>query len=633
MGNTESKPENCGRNFNTSLNIIILNSGGEIRQNRHIKEIRHNNAQRRSFRKLEHELYGWKFYEFGRNITPIILNQIRKNIILTKNHGLKDNKWVVIYFDKNGENLDIEIIKCMAEIPFLDKKLYSECDIPLLLFISENKNEKDYRKKLKDLMDSEKERYYMDELNITSLKYNGDLKLFWRKLTNELWQDTIYYNRIPSTVLPMDEDDDKINFKFRTSIFTLNFLLAGKAGTGKSTCINILQGRKIAYQSNSYIDATNTINEYLITFDKNRLDNLEESAYFSYKFIDTLGFSTDNKESELLLNCIKNYNSESVKQKDRIHYILYFIKDSDRERIISDVIVEFFKFVVQQKIKIIFVINFNNNKSHECKNILMRELNKKLNKTEYNFLIEPNGSNIIELCLKQYEDIKPFGLNKLMEKLESFFIGKKINSMKLEKAKSKPFNSQTMNPQKASEYLNVLKQYEFFNDLNTIEDLCEKCIYQAKKVLYYTFPILTGLSWIPIPGLDDVLAISIESSLVRSIGDCFGIKIKLEDIPRIFKDINFSSAKGMLKFTGKFILRVGGIAVDCLKIIPPFGYVIGGLVSSGINITSAWTTGNQAIAYFVEKFKTEQHIIYILDLYSEYNKSIDGLSYLKNYFE
>ena len=64
---------------------------------------------------------------------------------------------------------------------------------------------------------------------------------------------------------------------------------------------------------------------------------------FCYQFIDTLGFSLDNIEAKQLLNCIKEYNNESMRRKDRIQCILYFINDNVSHRITaSKVIKDFF---------------------------------------------------------------------------------------------------------------------------------------------------------------------------------------------------------------------------------------------------------------------------------------------------
>jgi hypothetical protein len=61
----------------------------------------------------------------------------------------------------------------------------------------------------------------MDELDITSLLYNE--KTFSSELINELWQMTIYFNQIPSYILPMSQNDDKFEIKFDNNIFTINF--------------------------------------------------------------------------------------------------------------------------------------------------------------------------------------------------------------------------------------------------------------------------------------------------------------------------------------------------------------------------------------------------------------------------
>ena len=633
MGICKPSSENYSTEFDTLLNIFVLNSRNKINKINYLREIRPENSHTRGFKKFLHKFYGWKFYDFENNISSNLIKEIRKNMLLNKKNKSNNRKNVIIYFDDNDSNINEEIIKSIAEIPLLDGKIYSESDQPLLLFVSfsNEKNTKYYRNILKELMESENGKFNLDALNITSFNYNENT--FVNQIINELWQDTIYYNRINSLVLPMSETEDHLYFKFKITIFTLNILLVGKNGTGKSTFINILKGRKIAYQTSSFGDATNKINEYLISFDNKRLEHLEDDMSFSYKLIDTLGFSTDNKESELIFNCIKEYNAETVKQKDRIHYIFYFVHDSDRSRILSNVIVDFFKFIVQQKIKVIFIINFNNNKNHECMENLNRELYNNLNEDEYKFLVEPDKSNIIELCLKQYENIKSFGLNKLMLKLESLFHGKRINSKELNEIQKIPLNNKTMNAKKANEYLNIINKCEIFNDLRTEKDLYTKCIYQAKKIIYSSFLVLFGISWIPIPGIDDAFAISIESGLISSIGKCFGIDVDLKEMPKIFKDINFGSLKGIMKFIGKFLLRIGGVAVDILKLAPPLGYIVGSAASAGINVSSAYTTGEQAIAYYLNIFQNEKQVTYLLKLYKEFNSCIDGFSYLKQYFE
>ena len=95
-----------------------------------------------------------------------------------------------------------------------------------------------------------------------------------------------------------------------------------------------------------------------------------------------MGFSLENKELNDLIKFIKEYNEEQIRIKDRIHCILYFLNENKFSRILSEVVKEFFKYIYQKRIKVIFVINFNNGRKHVCKN--------KLKKTSDLYLILTN---------------------------------------------------------------------------------------------------------------------------------------------------------------------------------------------------------------------------------------------------
>ena len=517
----------------------------------------------------------------------------------------------------------------------------------------------------------------MDELGITSLLYNE--KTFSSELINELWQMTIYFNQIPSYILPMQQNDDKFEIKFDNNIFTLNFLLAGENGTGKSTFINILKGRKIAYKSDIGNVKTNKINEYIISIHKEISENDEEilddlnnnidnniinnindnnliennselstdnsfekklgnnkEVSFCYQFIDTLGFSLDNIEAEKLLNCIKEYNNESIKRKDRIQCILYFLNENAPYRnSTSKVIIDFFKFVVKQQIKVIFVINFNDGESHDCKEKLITALNQVLSGDEYNFLVEDDESNIIELNLRKYKKTKPFGLNKLMSKLEKMFENNRININKLVKLNNEietPMSKKNeRKEERLNKYLKELRKSELFKDINTVNDLYTKFISKSKKLIIYSMPILTGISFIPIPGVDDAIALSIESGLIAAIGNCFGINMNKKEIKKAFINANFGSFKRISILVSKVVLRAGGIVMDVLKLAPPLGTIIAGAVSAGVNVVSVKLTGEQAISYFLERFTKEIDYKYLINMCNNYNNNIDGFKYLKEY--
>lgn len=188
-------------------------------------------------------------------------------------------------------------------------------------------------------------------------------------------------------------------------------------------------------------------------------------------------------------------------------------------------------------------------------------------------------------------------------------------------------NNRTLN-----HYLEIMKQSNLFNDINKIDDLYIKFISKSKKLILYSIPIIIGISFIPIPGVDDAIAISIESGLIAAIGNCFGINMTKHEIKESFISVNFGSFKRVGILVSKVILRVAGLVIDILKLAPPLGTIIGGAASAGINVASIKLTGEQAISYFLDKFIREIDANYLINMFESYNNNIDGFNYLEEYF-
>ena len=619
MGRNYSKPIN---KENTLLNVFICNFDQEIQMNFLDKNI---DIEPKEY---YHKFYGWKFYDYGRNTNENKISQILyklKNLCSER----KFQNVLLIYDnqpnDNNNSSLKImkNIVKNLNEILFP----------PLMIFVSDSieKNALYYRNILKEYISNEhiEEGEEYDQLNISFFLYNANN--FTNKLINELWKCTIYFNQIPSMYLPMTEENDTFEIKIQKFPNTLNLLLVGENGTGKSSLINILNNGKTAFESDIGIFKTNKINEYLITYEESEINKIldpegykanqyQHNRKFNYKISDTLGFSLDNKELPALIKYIKEYNDELIRVKDRIHCILYFLKEHNSERIYNNVIDDFFKYIYQNKIKVIFVINFNDGRRHICKNKLKKNFKLAFTEEMNNFFFEENDANIIELNLKSSNGVKQFGIGKLMEKLEKFFERYKIENIR-------NFQGNSLN-----EVLNYISNYPLYNDLRNIDDLCIKLIAKAKKLISYSIPLIIGISFIPIPGVDDVIAVSAESGLITAIAKIFGENISLENIKTIFKNLNFSSGNRIALLMGKATLRIAGVLVDIFKLLPGIGTIIGGALSCGINVTSLKITGNQAIEYLTGKFLSDLNPEKVKTMCEEYNDDIDGITYLKNLF-
>ena len=110
--------------------------------------------------------------------------------------------------------------------------------------------------------------------------------------------------------------------------------MVGDSGAGKSTCINILKGKKIAYESPDSMNKTIQINEYLVEHLFNRENR---QIKLGLKLIDTLGFSQENIEKEKLLQYTKNIYYEGIKNKDKIHILLYLVDAGKVDRLLTKV--------------------------------------------------------------------------------------------------------------------------------------------------------------------------------------------------------------------------------------------------------------------------------------------------------
>lgn len=411
MGNKPIKKEN------TLLNIYVCNFNNEI-QDMKFLEI-NSEIQPKEY---THKFYGWKFYDYGNNLNEDIFTDIINKLKDCR----KNFQNVLLIYDDKPNNENNKSLYIMKQLVKNTKDILFQ---PLLIYVSDSidKNTSYYRNILRSfiLHENIEETEEYDELNIYSFLYERNN--FINKLINELWQCTIYFNQIPSMYLPMTQESEKFEIRVQKLPFTLNILLAGENGTGKSTFINTLNNRKTAYESDNGVLRTNKITEYLISIKEKDIkdiindNSINTNRVFNYKICDTMGFSLDNKELKELINYIKEYSDESTKVKDSIHCILYFLNENNYNRIYNGVLRDFFNFLYIKKIKVIFIINFNDGKKHVCKTKLKKNFNLGFSEEEKRFFLENNDENIIELNLKNFYGNRIFGINKLMEKLENFF--------------------------------------------------------------------------------------------------------------------------------------------------------------------------------------------------------------------
>ena len=160
-----------------------------------------------------------------------------------------------------------------------------------------------------------------------------------KRIQKELWEIDCYYNeRVLDNGKPaynlLEEDD-------YSSKISINILLTGISGSGKSTFINIINNSLISLENENKESITKRISEYNIYLDKNAKNRF-------IKFIDTPGFNSQlnsmknidlNQINKNILNLIKEYKNKN--SFDNIHFVLFFLNEGSRLSGIEEILQNF----------------------------------------------------------------------------------------------------------------------------------------------------------------------------------------------------------------------------------------------------------------------------------------------------
>ena len=231
--------------------------------------------------------------------------------------------------------------------------------------------------------------------------------------TEETILDTIekiynYYNG--DLLINLGDDEDEKEEKYNIGK-TINILVIGKRGSGKSTLINRILGEKKAY---AHINAkTPETREYY-------------HRYYPIKLIDSAGFEVgglnEKKTNEIkdIKKFLEDNNLAYKNIKKRIHFIFYVFRANDK---FDDSVIQILKEFQNYNIEIIFIITYSkqgeekiykNNFKEQIKknNIFPKEkINSVINNTfcldSFNIKFSKVLSDIflyIKGCLKVYEE-------------------------------------------------------------------------------------------------------------------------------------------------------------------------------------------------------------------------------------
>ena len=258
-----------------------------------------------------------------------------------------------------------------------------------------------------------------------------------------------YYNNIGDIYTIMNEKLGQPNIdKFckennLKNIVTLNILVIGRLGAGKSTLINILLDEKKAHTGVEFLGKSNT-----------KLFSRYAHHKHPIVFIDTPGI--ENKcDYEKIQNYLLDTKEFYGYGKNKIHMVLYIINASDVRYFNKDEI-ELIKLIIENmKIPIFFVCTRALNKEYAANNKEFVKINLK-----QVFGINTNLTEFIYSCqlLDEKDGIyKRFGIEELLGAIYDFFNNSKVNPENIRKN----FISAQKNESKSLSHSK--REFPFFN--------------------------------------------------------------------------------------------------------------------------------------------------------------------------
>ena len=611
---------------NTKLNVFIYDPQYDIEKIANLE--RHREEESEDIEIYTHRYFGIKFYRFKDDLTIEKISQI-KNLIKNKYDNSEHQNLIIYIENPHNNHYRYSCFDLIKEI----SKLHPE-EQPLFLFIHFNNiSKREYINYLKRLYTQSKIYNKIDEYSFTVFQYEENN--FKNKLFNEIWDAISYYNQIPYITFPILDQNILDYTPELINLYTINVLLVGDSGAGKSTCINILKGKKIAYESPDSMNKTIQINEYLVEHLFNRENR---QIKLGLKLIDTLGFSQENIEKEKLLQYTKNIYYEGIKNKDKIHILLYLVDAGKVDRLLTKVQIDFLESIMNEDkdIKILFIINksrkplYDDNGNiieSQVKRTFKRTIKRSFNNENlYNRLIENDESNIIELNFKYntYTNTESFGVKNLIRKLYSIFSSFRVNIKQLNEIEEN--NNELI--------FRTVNNSFFLNDIKSIKDAFTKAYNKARILLTSALIMSSIISYTPVPFVDNIVVLTLDITLIISIASLFGKKITAIDAKQILHSfINVESRFNILKTIG-YSLKVIDLVGDGVKFIPIIGTIVGGVISNAANSGEVYLVYKHTIDYYQRLTMEEQNIKQLLiKLGNYYNDNIDGLMEFYNNFD
>ena len=306
---------------------------------------------------------------------------------------------------------------------------------------------------------------------------------------------------------------EKDNCLITKYFFTINILLCGPPGVGKSALINSILGKEKSFSKIGKHSITNKIIKYI-------------HEKFPIILYDSPGLEND-KDIESVQKLIREKNEALNEEKNRIHCI-FFVINRKTERTPKKKEYELIEYLIKQKMDIFIIITHaeskDNYNSKEYKESIIIDLNN------YCELIKNLKDSIYPVELKNENNYKKFGVKELFNDIFKKYEDRKINEKITEK------NIKNI---KSEFIINFLSKEEIKNKLRALS-------YRVKA----NFKLLAAtLGRNPNAKGSTMLTVSV----IKIISNIYNHQIATKDCIKIIKDLGYTDeTKNEDTFVRKF---------------------------------------------------------------------------------